>query len=172
MKRIKSQCSDGSLAEALYLRYGTRSPTRDTPPLLPLKQIAEALDVEEATLTGKIRRYFEALPRSANKDGGIHDPFVRRSRRRQRLKELATKTRVTERNIRDEELEFIIGQESLRKLSPYSLPERVQLFSQRFPDREIKPWTLRAIMLKAGIRKKTVITRNAPARAEERVQEF
>ena len=74
-------------------------------------------------------------------------------------------TRVTEGNIRDEELEFIVGQESLRVLSPYTIPERVRLFSQQFPDREMKPWTFRAIMRKAGLRKKAVLTRNAPARA-------
>ena len=60
----------------------------------------------------------------------------------------------------------------LRELAPCSLKERCARFQQRFPDRFIRPYVASAIMRKAGIRKKAVITRKQAVRHDARRAEF
>lgn len=82
MKRIKSECSDNCLKEALFLRYGIRSPTKDSTPLLPLDKVANVLEVKVGILSERIRRYFKAKFGPTNKDGEIYESKIRRSKRR------------------------------------------------------------------------------------------
>ena len=79
---------------------------------------------------------------------------------------------MTECNITDNELLFLIDPESLRELAPCSLKERASKFSLRFPGRVIQPWTISSIMRKAGIRKKAIIIRKQAARLDARKEEF
>ena len=69
---------------------------------------------------------------------------------------------VNESNICDEELSYLLDEDTLREWAPLSLPERCVRFHRRFPDRIIKPWTLSLIMRKAGIKKKVVTIQRAP----------
>ena len=79
---------------------------------------------------------------------------------------------VTEDNISDTELAYLIDDETLREWAPLSLPERSVRFHRHFPDRIIRPWTLSKIMRKAGIKKKVVQIHKAPQRKTERLEEF
>ena len=81
-------------------------------------------------------------------------------------------TWVTEDNLTDEEALFLLSEETLQAWGPYSLPMRCIMFHRRFTDKRIKPWVLRKIMFKAGIRKKKVNVLNAPRRKTARLDEF
>ena len=79
---------------------------------------------------------------------------------------------MTELNITDEELEFILSSETLSDWAPYSLAMRCVMFHRRFPNRWLKTWQLSLIMRKAGLLMKKVLVTNAPARMTQRLEKF
>ena len=79
---------------------------------------------------------------------------------------------MTERNITDEELEFLLDSETLRDWAPFSLAMRCVMFHRRFPNRWMRRLQLSKIMRKAGMTKKKVTVTNAPARLTQRLEKF
>ena len=74
-------------------------------------------------------------------------------------------TIVREDNITFTELDYLIDSERLHQWAAFSIPERCVMFKRQFPDRILRPWTLRLIMKKAGIKKKKILVRRAAQRA-------
>ena len=85
--------------------------------------------------------------------------------------EFTHNARVTEANITDEELRFIIGPKQLQKQAPYSLAHRCKLFHRQFPSRRIKVPLMRKLLRQAGIKKKAIITRRCCANTSSKRRE-
>ena len=81
-------------------------------------------------------------------------------------------TLVSENNITDEELQYLLDPDLLREWAPLSLQERCVRFKRRFPDRLLRSWTLRKLMRQAGCKKKKVLVRRAAQRKTQRLEEF
>ena len=71
-------------------------------------------------------------------------------------------TIVTENNLTEEELVFLLDLDRQRDWAPLSLAERCVRFKRQFPDRLLRDRMLSMIMRKAGFKKKKVLIRRAP----------
>ena len=149
----------------LFLAYGTEEPSVTDPPprLLPLPVVAELMHVKPRFVSYLHGLYFNQVDQ-ALKRLSLQPPKLNA-----RPSEGA---KVTLQNIRDEEIEFLTSSETLRAWAPYSLQWRCTLFHRRYPDRWLAPWTLSQLYRNAGIKKKSILTRRAPQRKTQRLEEF
>ena len=76
------------------------------------------------------------------------------------------------KNLESDEFYFIISQFNQRLWAAKSIDERCKLFHRTFPDRRISVPMMRRIMSMANIVKKRIIVSTAPARRDERTEEF
>lgn len=155
MKFYKCNCNDSQhqaflLRRLLFLRYGRSDPAKKPKPpaLLSLATVAQILGISLNRVAWLDRTYFS------------DNEAVRRSIRPPTMNTMPGEglaTVVSEDNVTDSELQYLLDEETLRLWAPLTLPERCVRFHRRFPDRILRPKLLGKLMRQAGCKKKKII---------------
>ena len=138
----------------LYLRYATErpDPLNRPPAVLSMRLVSEIMQEKPETLKWLDRKYF--------------------TQHQQQRKNPEPETKVTVRNVTEDEMLFLTDQDTLYSQATMSLERRCVMFHRQFPWRRIKPGVLRKIYSQFGITRKKVEVSCVPNRMEARMHEF